>query len=138
MTLDGWFIAGAVVGMASTLVCVVAAVMKKKPNDITLLALIAVELFLVVYAAGSIIRVSRGESMAGEAWEFWGYMFTAAMLPIAGFYWAMMERSYWSNYVMSAVGVTVVVMLARMAQLWYGTGAQALAPLQQLHLGIGL
>ncbi|MGP9500646.1 hypothetical protein ACT3TS_00340 [Specibacter sp. AOP5-B1-6] len=136
MTLDAWFVIGAVVGLASTIVCVVAAVMKKKPNDITLLALIAVELFVVAYAIGSVVRLAGGQQLAGEAWEFWGYMFTAAMLPVAGFYWAMMERTYWSNYVMSAVGITVVVMLARMAQIWYGTGAiQASAPLQ---LGIGL
>lgn len=140
MTLDGWFIAGAIVGLASTIVCLVAALMKKKPNDVTLLALIAVELFIVVYAVASLIRLGSGESLVGETWEFWGYMLTAAALPIAGFYWAMMERTFWSNYVMGAVGVTVVVMLARMAQIWYGTAAaaQALAPLQQLHLGIGL
>lgn len=141
MTVDGWFIAGAIVGVASTIVCFVAAVMKKKPNDITILALAAVELFILVYAVASAIRLAGPESLVGEAWEFWGYMFTAAMLPVAGFYWAMMERTHWSNYVMGAVGVTVAVMLARMAQIWYGTAAQmpaaahAMLPLQ---LGLGL
>ncbi len=134
MTIDPWFITGAIIGIASTLICVVAAAMKKKPNDVTILSLAAVELFILVYAAGSAIRLLGPESLAGEGWEFWGYMFTAAMLPVAGFYWAMMERTHWSNYVMGAVGVTVMVMLARMAQIWYGTGLPA-AALQQ---GIGL
>lgn len=134
MTLDAWIISGMVVGLASTVVCVVAAVMKKKPNDATLLSLAAVELFMVVYAIASGVRLLGGEALAGEAWEFWGYMFTAAMLPVAGFYWAMMERTHWSNYVMGAVGVTVAVMLARMAQIWYGTGM----PLTTLQPGIGL
>lgn len=134
MTLDAWFLIGAVVGVASTAVCIVAAVMKKKPNDVTILALAAVELFIVVYAIASAVRLLSGESLSGEGWEFWGYMFTAAMLPVGGFYWAMMERTYWSNYVMGAVGVTVVVMLARMAQIWYGTALPA-AAVQQ---GIGL
>lgn len=140
MILDAWFIIGAIIGLASTIVCVVAAVMKKKPNDVTLLALIAVELFIVAYAIGSIIRLAHGEPLAGEPWEFWGYMFTAAALPVAGFYWAMMERTHWSNYVMSAVGVTVVVMLARMAQIWYGTGlsAQAAQALESLQQGLGI
>jgi hypothetical protein len=45
----------------------------------------------------------------------------------------MMERTFWSNYVMGAVGVTVVVMMARMAQIWYG-----LSPaVQHLQPGIG-
>lgn len=125
MTSDGWFIAGALIGLASTITCVVAAVMKKKPNDVTLLSLAAVELFILVYAVASFVRLAGAESLVGEGWEFWGYMFTAAMLPVAGFYWAMMERSHWSNYVMAAVGVTVAVMLARMAQIWYGTTTQA-------------
>lgn len=134
MTLDAWFIIGAVVGVASTAVCAGAGVLKKKPNDVTILALAAVELFIIVYAAASAVRLLSGATLAGEAWEFWGYMFTAAMLPVAGFYWALMERTHWSNYVMGAVGVTVAVMLARMAQIWYGTGMPASA-LQQ---GIGL
>ncbi len=140
MILDAWFIIGAIVGLASTIVCVVAAVMKKKPNDVTLLALAAVELFIVAYAIGSIIRLANGEPMVGEPWEFWGYMFTAAALPVGGFYWAMMERTHWSNYVMGAVGVTVVVMLARMAQIWYGTGlsTQAAPAMESLQLGLGL
>lgn len=133
MTVDGWFIAGMIVGLASTIICVVAAVMKKKPNDLTLVSLAAVELFIVVYAVASIIRLAMGASIMGETWEFWGYMFTAAALPVAGFYWAMMERTFWSNYVMSAVGVTVVVMMARMAQIWYGTGLSV----QGLQQGIG-
>lgn len=131
---DAWFFVGALIGLASAVICIVAAVMKKPPNDITLLSLAAVELFIIVYAIASGIRLVGPEALAGEAWEFWGYMFTAAMLPVAGFYWAMMERSHWSNYVMSAVGLTIIVLLARMAQIWYGP-AQAAAALQQ---GIGL
>ncbi|WP_245934638.1 hypothetical protein [Arthrobacter psychrolactophilus] len=139
MTLDAWFIIGAIVGIASTFVCVVAAVMKKKPNDITLLALAAVELFIIAYAIGSLVRLLNGVPLVGEPWEFWGYIFTAAALPVAGFYWAMMERTHWSNYVMGAVGITVVVMMARMAQIWYGTGlsAQAVPALETLRLGLG-
>lgn len=133
MTLDGWFFAGMIVGLGSTIICVAAAVMKKKPNDLTILTLAAIELFIVVYAIGAIVRLSGGASISGESWEFWGYMLTAAVLPIGGFYWAMMERTHWSNYVMGAVGVTVVVLLARMAQIWYGTPVLATA-LQQ---GIG-
>lgn len=125
MTVDAWFYVGLVIGLASTIICVVAAVMKKKPNDITLLSLAAVELFVLVYAAASLVRVISGQTIDGAEWEFWGYMFTAAALPVAGFYWAMMERSFWSNYVMGAVGVTVVVMMARMAQIWYGIPSAA-------------
>ncbi|GAA4656202.1 hypothetical protein [Arthrobacter cryoconiti] len=133
MTIDGWFIASIVVGMASTIICFVAAVMKKKPNDLTLISLAVVEIFIIVYAVASLIRVLAGANINGEPWEFWGYILTAALLPVGGFYWAMTERTFWSNYVMGAVGVTVVVMMARMAQIWYGVSTAA----QPLQLGIG-
>lgn len=138
MTIDGWFVAGALIGMASTVICLVAGVLKKKPNDVTLLSLAGVELFIVVYGIAAVFRLAGPEALVGEGWEFWGYVFTAAMLPVAGFYWAMMERTHWSNFVMAFVGVTVAVMLARMAQIWYGTTTQAPAALSALHLGLGL
>ncbi|WP_427016973.1 hypothetical protein ACQCSX_20115 [Pseudarthrobacter sp. P1] len=121
MGFDLWFFAGLTVGLASTIICVGAAVMRKKPNDVTLLSVAAVELFLLVYLVASIIRTAGGAAIVGEAWEFWSYLATAMAIPIAGFYWAILERSHWSNYVLGAVGVTVVVMMARMAQIWYGT-----------------
>jgi hypothetical protein len=137
MTVDGWFYAGLVVGGISTLVCVAVAVLKKAPNDITLLSVAAVELFLIVYLIGSIIRTATGDHIAGEPWEFWGYLATALCLPIAGFYWAILERSFWSNYVLAAVGVTVVVMMARMAQIWYGPATAALAGITGTATGTG-
>ncbi|WP_125611111.1 hypothetical protein [Specibacter cremeus] len=132
MTVDGWFIAALVIGVLSTVTCVGAAILKKKPNDITLLAVAAVWLFTLVYLVASIVRVATGSTIAGATWEFWAYLVTAVCIPIAGFYWAMLERSFWSNYVLGAVGVTVVVMMARMAQIWYGSGAPAAAALHGL------
>jgi hypothetical protein len=58
-----------------------AGILKKAPNDITILSVAAVELALVVYLVGSIVRVIAGEQIAGEAWEFWGYLATAMLLP---------------------------------------------------------
>ncbi|WP_035749445.1 hypothetical protein [Arthrobacter sp. 35W] len=119
--MDGWFITALIVCLLSTGACVVAAVLKKKPNDITLLSMAAIELFLLVFLVASIVRSAGGEPIAGEPWEFWGYLATAMAIPIAGFYWAILERTFWSNYVLAAVGATVLVMMARMAQIWYGT-----------------
>jgi hypothetical protein len=137
MTVDAWFYAGLAVGVLSTLVCVAVAVLKKAPNDITLLSVAAVELFLIVYLIGSIVRTATGERIAGEPWEFWGYLLTALCLPIAGFYWAILERSFWSNYVLAAVGVTVVVMMARMAQIWYGPASEAVSAITKTATGTG-
>lgn len=117
--MDAFFYIVLVVGLASTLLCVGAALLRKVPNDVTLLSVVAVEVTLVIYLVGSIVRVIAGEVIAGEAWEFWGYLVTAMLLPPAAIYWAILEKTRWSNFVLAAVGVTAVVMAARMNQIWY-------------------
>ncbi|CAM3083378.1 hypothetical protein PSET11_02544 [Arthrobacter ulcerisalmonis] len=117
--MDAFFYIVLVVGLASTLLCVGAALLRKVPNDVTLLSVVAVEVTLVIYLVGSIVRVIGGEVIAGEAWEFWGYLVTAMLLPPAAIYWAILEKTRWSNFVLAAVGVTAVVMAARMNQIWY-------------------
>ncbi|WP_445154793.1 hypothetical protein ACTWLI_00525 [Arthrobacter sp. Hor0625] len=117
--MDAYFYIILVVGLVSTFLCVGAGILKKAPNDATILSVAAVELSLLVYLVGSIIRVASGERMAGEPWEFWGYLVTALMLPLGAVYWAILERTRWSNFVLAAVGVTALVMAARMNQIWY-------------------
>ncbi|UVJ41549.1 hypothetical protein [Arthrobacter sp. CJ23] len=117
--MDGYFYAVLAVGLISTIICVVAGLMKKAPNDITIFSVLAVEAVLLVYLVGSIVRVALGEQMAGEAWEFWGYLATALMVPLGAVYWSILERTRWSNFVLAAVGVTALVMAARMNQIWY-------------------
>ncbi|MFD1213575.1 hypothetical protein ACFQ36_16170 [Arthrobacter sp. GCM10027362] len=120
MIVDGFFIAGTVVALVSVLVCVAAAVIRQPPNDITILSVAAVELFLLVYGVAAVVRQVGGQAVAGEVWEFWGYWLTALLVPVAAFWWAMLERSRWSNLVLGAVGITVFVMLFRMEQIWDG------------------
>lgn len=117
--MDGYFFAVLIVGLVSTVICAGAAVLKKNPNDITILSVAAVELTLAVYLIGSVIRVIAGEHIAGEPWEFWGYMATALIIPVGAVYWALLERTRWSNFVLAAVGVIALVMAARMNQIWY-------------------
>ncbi|HJV99223.1 MAG TPA: hypothetical protein VJ617_09035 [Arthrobacter sp.] len=117
--MDAYFYIILAVGVISSGICLVAGILKKAPNDVTILSVAAVELALVVYLVGSIIRVISGEPIAGEAWEFWGYLVTAMLLPPAAVYWSILERTRWSNFVLAAVGVTALVMAARMNQIWY-------------------
>ena len=117
--MDAFFYIILGVGLLSTIICVAAGIMKKAPNDITILSVAAVELALLIYLVGSIVRVIAGVLIAGEAWEFWGYLATALLLPVAAVYWSILERTRWSNFVLAAVGVTALVMAARMNQIWY-------------------
>ena len=117
--MDAYFYIVLVAGLVSTVICLAAGILKKAPNDTTILSVAAVELSLLVYLVGSLVRVAGGEQIAGEPWEFWGYLLTALLLPVGAVYWAILERTRWSNFVLAAVGVTAVVMAARMNQIWY-------------------
>lgn len=120
MVVDGFFVVGTVVCLVSTVLCVGAAILRQPPNDVTILAVAAVELFLLVYLVAGIIRQAGGDPVAGEVWEFWGYLLTALLIPVGAFWWAILERSRWSNLVLGAVGATIFVMLFRMEQIWHG------------------
>lgn len=64
--MDAYFYIILVVGLVSTVVCLTAAILKKAPNDTTILSVAAVELSLLVYLVGSIVRVAGGEQIAGS------------------------------------------------------------------------
>lgn len=125
--MDGYFYAVLIVGLLSTLVCVAAGIKGMAPNDITILSVAAVELTLLVYLAGSIISAIGAGGPSGPAWEFWGYLVTALVIPLAAVYWSLMERSRWSNFVLGSVGLIALVMTARMNQIWYGPQLEAAA-----------
>lgn len=118
--MDPFFLVGALVCALSAVLCIGAALLRQPPNDITILSTAAVELFLIAYAVGALIRQVMGEPVLGEAWEFWGYLLTALVVPIGAFWWSILEKTRWSNFVLAAAGLTVFVMLFRMEQIWDG------------------
>ena len=118
--MDPFFLAGTIVCLLSAVLCIGAALLRQPPNDITILSVAAVELFLLVYTVAAAVRQSTGNPVLGEAWEFWGYLLTALVLPLGAFWWALLERTRWSNFVLAAAGLTVFVMLFRMEQIWDG------------------
>jgi hypothetical protein len=118
--MDPFLLIGVVVSAVSAALCIGAAVLRQPPNDITILSTATVELFLLAYAVGAVIRQSTGDPVLGEAWEFWGYLLTALLVPVGAFWWAILEKTRWSNFVLAAAGLTVFVMLFRMEQIWDG------------------
>ncbi|MEG9247611.1 hypothetical protein V6S67_05880 [Arthrobacter sp. Soc17.1.1.1] len=118
--MDPFLLVGSLVCVLAALLCIGAALLRQPPNDITILSVAAVELFLLAYAVGAVIRQLTGDPVLGEAWEFWGYLLTALLVPVGAFWWAILEKTRWSNYVLAAAGLTVFVMLVRMEQIWDG------------------
>lgn len=115
------FVIGTVICALSTLICWAMTTIRNHPADSSIVSLAAIELYLVVYGVYAGIRQAMGASIEGEAWEFWGYIIFALMLPVGVFIWAMVDKSRWSNLVMSFVGLVVFVMIYRMEEIWWGT-----------------
>ncbi|WP_022872005.1 hypothetical protein [Nesterenkonia alba] len=119
------FIAGTVICALSTLICWVMTAVRSFPADSSIISLAAIELYLIVYGVYAGIRQAMGAAIIGEAWEFWGYIITALLLPVGVAIWAMVDKTRWSNLVMSFVGLVVFVMVYRMEEIWWGNALQA-------------
>jgi hypothetical protein len=66
----------------------------------------------------AIIAPFAGNAPTGSALEFWVYLVSAALLPIAGVGWALLERSRWSTVIMGIAALAVAVMVWRMHVIW--------------------
>lgn len=115
------FLIGAIVCGLSVLVCWTMTAVRDHPADSSIISLAAIELYLLAYAVYAGIRQLGGASVTGEAWEFWGYILTALLLPVGVFIWAMIDKTRWSNLVMSFVGLVVFVMVYRLEEIWWGS-----------------
>ncbi|MFI7581260.1 hypothetical protein ACH9DO_04850 [Kocuria sp. M1N1S27] len=116
---DGWFWAAALLGALSFLVCGVQAVRGRRPDDWTQGSVLLLEVFLLVYAVGTVVMHVRGPGPTGSALEYWGYLLTALLIPAGTFVWSLVERSSWSNWVLAAAGPVVAIMVYRMNFIWY-------------------
>lgn len=118
IALNGFFIAGAIVCAIALVIAVIATMIRKHPDDWALMGAAATELFLLVYGISAIVRQAGGNAIQGDPWEFWGYFITAMVMPPVAFFWAISEKSRWSNAVLAASATVTFVMLFRMEQIW--------------------
>ena len=114
-----WFtIVQVAVAVVAGLVCVVAGLAGRRPSDLTVGALALVELLLLAQVVIAIVAPLVGNAPTGSALEFWVYLVSAALLPIAGVGWALVERSRWSTVIMGIAALAVAVMVWRMHAIW--------------------
>lgn len=100
------------------LFCIIAGLAGRRPSDFTVGALALVELLLVVQVVMAIVAPFAGNPPTGSLLEFWVYLVSAVLLPIAGVGWALLERSRWSTVIMGVVALAVAIMVYRMHVIW--------------------
>ncbi|MET0726660.1 MAG: hypothetical protein ABWY36_09960 [Leifsonia sp.] len=115
-----WFtwlsVAVAVVGGVLAIVLGLAG---RTPSDLTVGPLVLLELMLLVQIVIAIIAPLAGNEPTGSLLEFWIYLVSAALLPVAGAAWALLDRTRWSTVIVGVVCLAVAVMLYRMHQIWF-------------------
>lgn len=92
----------------------------RPPSGLSLSLTLGVELFLVFQLAVSIGIVIGGQRAQVSTLEYFGYLFVALLIPLAAAWWAIIEKSRWSTFVLGAAALTVAVMIVRMWSLWTG------------------
>lgn len=114
-----WFtLAQVVIAVLAGTVAIVAGLVGRRPGDVTVGSLALIELLLIVQIVVAIISPFAGNPPSGSLLEFWTYLVSAALVPVAGAAWALIERSRWSTVVMGVAALAVAVMVWRMHVIW--------------------
>ena len=107
------------VAFAAGLLCVVLGLAGRRPADLTMGALLLVEVLLLGQVVVSIVAPLAGNTPTGSALEFWVYLVTAAIIPPLAIVWGLVDRSRWSTVTLGVAALAVGVMLYRMHQIWF-------------------
>jgi hypothetical protein len=86
-------------------------------------AIALVQLLLIAQIVVAAVAPLTGNEPTGSLLEFWTYLVSAALLPVAGVIWAFIDRSRWSVVVMGVLALAVAVMVYRMHVIWTIQGA---------------
>lgn len=111
------------VAVVSALLCLIAGFAGRVPSDLTLGSIGLVLLALIGQLVISVVAPFVGNSPSGSLLEFWVYLISVVLLPVAAGFWALLERSRWSTVVLGVAGVSVAIMVYRMWQIWTVQGA---------------
>ncbi|MBO1741003.1 hypothetical protein [Leifsonia sp. TF02-11] len=118
-----WFVALQVgVAVIAGVLCLVLGLAGRVPGDLTMGAVALVELLLIVQLVMAIVAPVLGNSPSGSLAEFYIYLISALLLPLAGGFWALIERNRWSTVILGGVCLAIAVMVYRMGQIWFVQG----------------
>ncbi len=118
-----WFTAVQVaVACIAGVLCLILGLAGRVPSDLTMGAVALVELLLVAQLVVTIVAPAVGNEPTGSLGEFYIYLISAIILPLAGGFWALIERNRWSTVILGAVCLAIAVMVYRMGQIWFVQG----------------
>lgn len=95
----------------------------RKPSDLTMGVTGVVALLLIVQLGVTVASPLMGNEPTGSLFEFYLYLVTAILVPIAAGFWALLDRSRWATIILGAACLAVAVMLVRMSTIWFIQGS---------------
>jgi hypothetical protein len=111
-----------IVACAAGVLCIVLGIAKKLPGDLSMGAVALVELLLIAQLVVALVAPVVGNQPSGSLAEFYIYLISALILPLAGAFWALIERNRWSTIILGGVCLAIAVMVYRMSQIWFVQG----------------
>ncbi|GAB3581355.1 hypothetical protein GCM10027406_22380 [Leifsonia lichenia] len=119
-----WFTtAQVIVAAVAGVLCIVLGFAGRVPGDVSMGALALVEVLLIAQLIVTIVAPAVGNEPSGSLPEFYIYLISALILPLAGGFWALIERNKWSTVILGGVCLAIAVMVYRMGQIWFVQGA---------------
>ena len=107
-----------VIALAAGLLCLGLGLAGRRPSDLSVGSLALVEALLIIQVILAIVGPFVGNAPAGDALEYWAYLISALILPVAGTAWVFIDRSRWSTVVLGIVAIALAVMIWRMHVIW--------------------
>lgn len=101
------------------LVCVVAGLARRTPEDLTMGATLLVEALLVVQLVIALLSPLVGNTPTGSVLEFYVYLISALLIPPIVVVWALVERTRWNTVILGVGNLAIAVMVYRMLQIWF-------------------
>lgn len=112
-----------IVASIAAVLGVILGLLGRVPGDLVMGATALVFVLLLVQLGISIVAPLAGNHPTGSLLEFWVYLVSATLLPAAGGFWALLERSRWSTVILGIANLSVAIMAYRMWQIWTVQGA---------------
>ncbi|MHB1235737.1 MAG: hypothetical protein ACYCZK_08690 [Microbacteriaceae bacterium] len=114
-----WFaVAQVAVAILAGVLCVVLGFAGRKPEDLTLGAVLVVEGLLLGQLVVSLLAPLFNNDPTGSLLEFYLYLVSALLIPPLAGFWALVDRTRWSTVVLGVACLAIAVMVYRMYQIW--------------------
>ncbi|MHC2184433.1 hypothetical protein [Rathayibacter agropyri] len=107
------------IAVVAGLLCLLLGLLGRRPSDVSVGATAIVELLLIVQLAVAIVSPLVGNRPSGSLLEYYIYLISALLLPLAAGFWALIERSRWSTVILGVACLSIAVMVYRMHQIWF-------------------